>query len=104
MFEKELRCVLSSAATIDYNSTSEIIEVFSSDDTRHCVDIPILDNEAVGESVEFNVVLESTDPNVIVTTPEARVVIEDDDGKLELGISLVLFSVGKWSITFCYSR
>ena len=53
------------------------------------VNIPILDNGVVGESVLFSVVLTSADPAVVLHPETADITIEDDDCELSSCISVI---------------
>ncbi len=66
----------------DYVGMSPFI-IFSSgltDDDTKCVDISILDDDALEENQTFNMTLTTSDPDVMLGTDLTTIAIMDNDG------------------------
>ena len=69
-------------AGIDYGeSPSQPSIVFTEDQTRHCIDITIIDDASVESNEFFSVVLSTIEERVMLNPESAIIIIEDSDSK-----------------------
>lgn len=73
--------ILTPTAFTDFISTSDDLLFLPIGPTESCVQIVLLEDSIVENDEVFSVVLESTDPDVVLSPTSARVTIVDDDGK-----------------------
>ena len=71
---------MSTAADYGELNPPEVL-TFTESQLTDCATIPIVDDNIVENPEFFIVILESTEPQVVITTDTANVFINDDDGK-----------------------
>lgn len=67
------------------NDSTEIVFLSGLTNSTQCVDIEIVNDTILESSEFFNVILSSSDPDVVIENNMASIVIVDDDGMPRFG-------------------
>lgn len=67
---------------IDYNGNQTTLTISPEQNYQACFNLSIINDDMFEVNEDFFIRLTSSDPDVFINTPSARVVIEDEDSKL----------------------
>ena len=68
--------------TDDYQELQGVVVVFNSTVARQCINVTTKDDNVLENSEDFQILLSSTDPNVLIGTSTSLVTITDNDCEL----------------------